>query len=208
MVPHRHHHHHRHPQAADSVCCVAWALSQYPSLRFPPPRTFFPSPSPPTPDGFRSFSRNNSVDEPVGQKLLATPRSSKAPPPAARVVEVSTERQSQQQGLTRYASQPEEPVATPMPAKTTDPLESSHEERVLVVGRGVVLTANVTSCDKVIVEGQFQGNIKTGTFILTEGKYLLFLLIGTERYFMTRGKEERKGRDLFAAYSYMYCCCC
>ena len=57
-----------------------------------------------------------------------------------------------------------------MPAAKTDPLESSHEERVLVVGKGVVLTANVTSCDKVIVEGQFQGNIKTGTFILTEGK--------------------------------------
>lgn len=112
----------------------------------------------------------------MGQKLLSTPRSSKAPPPAARVVEASTESRSQsqqQQGLNRYTSQPEETVAAPMPAKTTDPLESSHEERVLVVGRGVVLTANVTSCDKVIVEGQFQGNIKTGTFILTEGKYLL-----------------------------------
>lgn len=56
-----------------------------------------------------------------------------------------------------------------MPAKT-DALKAAHEERVLVVGRGVVLTANVTACDKVIVEGQFQGNIKTGTFILAEGE--------------------------------------
>lgn len=52
----------------------------------------------------------------------------------------------------------------------TDVLKASHEERVLIVGKGVVLTADVTSCDKVIVEGQFQGNIKTTTFILTEGK--------------------------------------
>lgn len=137
----------------------------------------------------------------MGQKLLSTPRSSKAPPPAARVVEVSTESRSQsqqQQGLNRYASQPEETVATPMAAKTRDPLESSHEERVLVVGRGVVLTANVTSCDKVIVEGQFQGNIKTGTFILTEGKYLLSKCRGSRGFHFFFMKK--KGEYLFVAY--------
>lgn len=63
------------------------------------------------------------------------------------------------------ASTPEEDK---MPAEE-DVLAAKHEERVLVVGKGVVLTANVTSCDKVVVEGNFQGNIKTGTFVLSEG---------------------------------------
>lgn len=53
-----------------------------------------------------------------------------------------------------------------------DILKANHDERVLVVGRGVVLTANVTSCEKVVVEGQFQGNIKTTTFILSEGGHM------------------------------------
>lgn len=56
-----------------------------------------------------------------------------------------------------------------MTQKREELLAARHSERVLVVGKGVVLTANVTSCDKVIVEGQFQGNIKTSTFILAEG---------------------------------------
>ena len=65
------------------------------------------------------------------------------------------------------------PIRRPLVEKMkvkTDLLKANHEERVLVVGRGVVLTANVTSCDKVIVEGQFEGNIKTTTFILSEGE--------------------------------------
>ncbi|CAB1104591.1 unnamed protein product [Ectocarpus sp. CCAP 1310/34] len=62
------------------------------------------------------------------------------------------------------ASTPEEK----MPAEE-GVLAAKHEERVLVVGKGVVLTANVTSCDKVVVEGNFQGNIETGTFVLSEG---------------------------------------
>ncbi|CBJ30581.1 conserved unknown protein [Ectocarpus siliculosus] len=60
------------------------------------------------------------------------------------------------------------PQEEKMPDKE-DVLAAKHEERVLVVGKGVVLTANVTSCDKVVVEGNFQGNIKTGTFVLSEG---------------------------------------
>lgn len=55
-------------------------------------------------------------------------------------------------------------------APKQDVLEAKHAERVLVVGKGVILTANVTSCDKVVVEGSFQGNIKTGTFVLAEGE--------------------------------------
>lgn len=47
---------------------------------------------------------------------------------------------------------------------------ATHEERVLVVGKGVVLTADVTSCEDVIVEGCFHGNIKAKTFVLAEGE--------------------------------------
>lgn len=74
----------------------------------------------------------------------------------------------QQQGLDKDVS-PQPPELPAQMAAKTDVLSATHEERVLVVGRGVVLTANVTSCDKVIVEGEFHGNIKTGTFILSEG---------------------------------------
>lgn len=66
------------------------------------------------------------------------------------------------------AASPEPSI--PEMAVKPDVLKPAHAERVLVVGKGVVLTANVTSCDKVIVEGQFQGNIKTATFILAEGE--------------------------------------
>lgn len=52
-------------------------------------------------------------------------------------------------------------------------LQASHAERVLVVGKGVALTADVTSCDTVVVEGQFKGNIKTGIFVLAEGELAL-----------------------------------
>lgn len=70
--------------------------------------------------------------------------------------------------------EPEEPVISSKSEKMVkeDVLTARHAERVLVVGKGVVLTANVTSCDKVVVEGQFQGNIKTGTFVLAEGEFV------------------------------------
>lgn len=50
-----------------------------------------------------------------------------------------------------------------------DTVLAKNTDRVLVVGRGVVLTANVTSCDKVIVEGMYTGNIQADTFVLSEG---------------------------------------
>lgn len=46
---------------------------------------------------------------------------------------------------------------------------ATHEERVLVVGKGVALSANVTSCDEVIVEGHFEGNVNARVFVLAEG---------------------------------------
>lgn len=57
-------------------------------------------------------------------------------------------------------------------APSANMLVPRHAERELVVGKGVVLTANVTSCDKVIVEGHFQGNIKTSMFVLSEGVHV------------------------------------
>lgn len=63
----------------------------------------------------------------------------------------------------RYRNMP-----TPRAASTSS-LEAAHEARVLVVGKGVLLSATVTSCDKVIVEGLFKGTITTGVFVLAEG---------------------------------------
>lgn len=74
-----------------------------------------------------------------------------------------------------------EPKTAAMSQKREDVLTAKHSERVLVVGKGVVLTANVTSCDKVVVEGQFQGNIKTGTFVLSEGAFRPYVERGTKR---------------------------
>lgn len=54
-------------------------------------------------------------------------------------------------------------------APNVNVLLAKHSDRELVVGKGVALTANVTSSDKVIIEGHFQGNIETGTFVLAEG---------------------------------------
>lgn len=71
--------------------------------------------------------------------------------------------------------QPKVQAPAPVMAPKEEVLLARHAERVLVVGKGVVLTANVTSCDKVVVEGQFQGNIKTGTFVLAEGDFLLIV---------------------------------
>lgn len=70
--------------------------------------------------------------------------------------------------------------AAAMTQKREDVLTAKHSERVLVVGKGVILTANVTSCDKVVVEGQFQGNIKTGTFVLSEGAFRPYVERGTK----------------------------
>ena len=87
----------------------------------------------------------------------ANPKNPPTPPTATAVVE------------------PKAVVEAPEPQKEMSPkaedvLVAKHTERTLVVGKGVALTANVTSCDKVVVEGRFEGNIKTGTFVLSEGE--------------------------------------
>lgn len=89
-------------------------------------------------------------------ELPVTPEQPPTPPPAVVEPKPKVEVQEPQTEM----------------APKDDVLAAKHAERVLVVGKGVVLTANVTSCDKVVVEGQFQGNIKTGTFVLSEGESL------------------------------------
>lgn len=72
----------------------------------------------------------------------------------------------------RPVVEPKAEVQEEMAPSQEDLLLPKHAEGVLLVSKGVVLNANVTSCDKVVVEGQFQGNIKAGTFVLTEGNSL------------------------------------
>lgn len=93
----------------------------------------------------------------------------------------------------------EEPVISTGSEKMVkaDVLTARHAERVLVVGKGVILTANVTSCDKVVVEGQFQGNIKTGTFVLAEGMCALVDVFSVAALSLLVGRETHRREETF-----------
>lgn len=134
---------------------------------------------------FRPF-----VSSPLVSLLVSPPLSS--PPSVSGEFAGSVTPQKLTPSNASAQQQPELPVTPPQPptpppavvepkinkvqepqremAPKEDLLLAAHAERVLIVGRGVVLTANVTSCDKVVVEGQFQGNIKADTFVLSEGE--------------------------------------
>lgn len=62
-----------------------------------------------------------------------------------------------------------EPAPKPKPAAPTS-IVPPGTKRVLVVGKFVVMTADVENCDAVIVQGNLDGNIKAKYVVIMKGE--------------------------------------
>lgn len=100
-----------------------------------------------------------------GLKEITTATTSSSPEPAGAAAAVAPVPRPVAPLPKKKVEAPPKPVAPPsiVPPGT---------KRVLVVGKGVVMTADVENCDAVIVQGNLDGNIRAKYIVIMQGEHV------------------------------------
>lgn len=97
-----------------------------------------------------------------GLKEITTATTSSSPEPAGAAAAIAPV------APRPVAPLPKKKVEAPKPVGPTS-IVPEGTKRVLVVGKGVVMTADVENCDAVIVQGNLDGNIRAKYIVIMQG---------------------------------------
>lgn len=126
------------------------------------------------------FKKKSSSFRGAPKDLVPPTTSSSSPEPAAAAPAPAPEPAPKPAAVVKKeVSKPKQPASIVPPGT----------KRVLVVGKFVVMTADVENCDAVIVQGNLDGNIKAKYVVIMKGESTSSIEGGRER---KRKKKKKK----------------